>query len=104
MSKLLEVDDLATNFYTQDGVVQAVRGISFSVNKGETLGIVGESGCGKSVSMLSLLRLIPQPPGRIERGQVHFQGTNLMDISESAMRGIRGCSIAMIFQFKLKHI
>ncbi|HUV73983.1 MAG TPA: ATP-binding cassette domain-containing protein, partial [Anaerolineae bacterium] len=71
---LLEVRDLTTRFYTDDGVVQAVSGVSWVLNEGETLGIVGESGCGKSVSVLSILRLIPQPPGKIEAGEVIFEG------------------------------
>ncbi len=95
---LLEVKDLRTHFYTQDGVVHAVNGISYYLNEGETLGIVGESGCGKSVGVLSLMRLIPMPPGKIVDGQVLFQGRDLMRISDEEMRSVRGNKIAMIFQ------
>ena len=95
---LLEVRDLRTRFYTDDGVVQAVNGVSWDVNEGETLGIVGESGCGKSVSVLSVMRLIPQPPGRIESGEVLFGGQDLMKLSDDEMRSIRGNKMAMVFQ------
>ena len=95
---LLEVRDLKTQFFTQDGVVHAVNGISYYLNEGETLGIVGESGCGKSVNVLSVMRLIPMPPGKIVGGQVLFQGRDLMTISDDEMRSVRGNKIAMIFQ------
>jgi oligopeptide transport system ATP-binding protein len=95
---LLEVHDLRTRFYTDDGVVQAVNGVSWEVNEGETLGIVGESGCGKSVSVLSILRLIPQPPGKIETGEVLFEGRDLMKLNDDEMRTVRGNKIAMVFQ------
>ena len=95
---LLEVRDLRTHFFTQDGVVHAVNGISYHLNEGETLGIVGESGCGKSVGVLSLMRLIPMPPGKIVGGEVLFQGRDLMRISDEEMRSVRGNKIAMIFQ------
>jgi oligopeptide transport system ATP-binding protein len=95
---LLEVRDLKTQFFTQDGVVHAVNGISYFLNEGETLGIVGESGCGKSVGVLSIMRLIPMPPGKIVGGQVLFQGRDLMTISDDEMRSVRGNKIAMIFQ------
>jgi oligopeptide transport system ATP-binding protein len=95
---LLEVKDLRTHFFTQDGVVHAVNGISYHLNEGETLGIVGESGCGKSVGVLSLMRLIPMPPGKIVGGEVLFQGRDLMRISDEEMRSVRGNKIAMIFQ------
>ncbi|MHB1355589.1 MAG: ABC transporter ATP-binding protein [Anaerolineae bacterium] len=98
MTVLLEVRDLVTKFYTQDGIVNAVNGVSFSLNEGETLGIVGESGCGKSVSMLSVMRLIAQPPGRITNGKVMFQERDLLALSEDQMRGVRGNKIAMVFQ------
>ncbi len=98
MSALLEIKNLSTHFYTQDGVVKAVNGISYTMGEGETLGIVGESGCGKSVSMLSVMRLIPQPPGRIETGQVLFCGRDLLKIPDDEMRRVRGADIAMIFQ------
>ncbi len=95
--KLLEVRDLQTHFGTPDGVVRAVEGLSFGVDAGETVGIVGESGCGKSVTAMSILRLIPEPPGRIV-GSVGFQGRNLLTLSEAEMRQIRGNEISMIFQ------
>jgi oligopeptide transport system ATP-binding protein len=95
---VLEVRDLATTFKTEDGLVRAVNGLSFSVDAGTTLGIVGESGSGKSVTALSIMRLIPQPPGKIERGQVLFKGEDLLLKSEAEMRKIRGHDIAMIFQ------
>jgi len=95
---LLEVADLRTQFFTQDGVVKAVNGVSFTLNEGEALGLVGESGCGKSVSALSLMRLIPQPPGRIVSGQVMFDGRDLLKLKEDDMRKVRGNDIAMIFQ------
>jgi oligopeptide transport system ATP-binding protein len=95
---LLEVKGLTTQFSTQDGVVKAVDDVSFYVNEGETLGIVGESGCGKSVSVLSVMRLIPQPPGKIVAGEVLFQGKDLVKASDEAMRQVRGNKIAMVFQ------
>ena len=95
---LLEVNDLRTYFYTQEGVVKAVDGTSYSVEEGETLGLVGESGCGKSVSALSILRLIPSPPGKIVSGEIMFQGQDLLKLDESEMRRIRGNDIAMVFQ------
>jgi oligopeptide transport system ATP-binding protein len=95
---LLEVNGLKTQFFTQDGVVQAVRGVSFYVGEGETLGIVGESGCGKSVSVLSVMRLIPQPPGKIVDGEVIFDGEDLVKVSDDEIRRVRGNKIAMIFQ------
>ncbi len=95
---LLEVRDLRTRFYTDDGVVQAVNGVSWEVDEGETLGIVGESGCGKSVSVLSILRLIPQPPGKIEAGEVMFEDKDLMTFSDDEMRSVRGNKMAMVFQ------
>lgn len=95
---LLEVRDLKTYFYTEDGVVPAVDGVSFSVDKGETIGIVGESGCGKSVTSLSVMRLIPNPPGKIIGGEIIFEGENILEKSEAEMRHIRGNEISMIFQ------
>jgi peptide/nickel transport system ATP-binding protein len=95
---LLAVEDLRTHFFTVDGVTRAVDGVSFTVDAGETLGIVGESGCGKSVTALSILRLLPPRIGRIVGGRVAFEGRNLLDLDISAMRDIRGNSIAMIFQ------
>ncbi|MER3400219.1 MAG: peptide ABC transporter ATP-binding protein [Thermoflexus sp.] len=98
MPPLLDVRNLELRFFTRDGVVHAVNGVSFSLHEGETLGIVGESGSGKSVTMLSILRLIPQPPGRITRGEVLFQGVDLLKLSEADIRRIRGSKIAMVFQ------
>lgn len=98
MSDLLSVSDLRTHFYTDDGVVKAVEGVSFDVRRGETLGIVGESGCGKSVTALSIMRLIPDPPGRIVDGRITFEDRDLMQISKNEMRHIRGNKISMIFQ------
>jgi oligopeptide transport system ATP-binding protein len=95
---LLQVRDLRTEFHTQDGVVKAVNGISYEVNEGETVAIVGESGCGKSVGVLSIMRLIPQPPGRIVGGEVFFEGRDLLKLPEDELRHIRGNRISMIFQ------
>ncbi|HEX7127851.1 MAG TPA: ABC transporter ATP-binding protein [Thermodesulfobacteriota bacterium] len=95
---LLEVKDLKTYFYTSEGVAPAVDGVSFTVKRGETLGIVGESGSGKSVTSLSILRLVPDPPGRIVGGQILFEGTDLLTLSNREMRKIRGNKISMIFQ------
>ena len=94
---LLEVENLQTHFGTMDGVVRAVEGLSFHIDAGETLGIVGESGCGKSVTSMSILRLIPEPPGKIA-GSIRFEGRDLLTVSESEMRAIRGNAISMIFQ------
>ncbi len=98
MARLLEVIDLATHFFTQDGVVKAVDGISYHVDEGEVLGIVGESGCGKSVSALSIMRLVASPPGRTVRGEVIFDGEDILKLDDSEMRHIRGNRIAMVFQ------
>jgi oligopeptide/dipeptide ABC transporter ATP-binding protein len=95
---LLEVKDLVTRFYTQEGIVYAVNGVSYTLNEGETLGIVGESGSGKSVHALSMLGLIPVPPGKVERGEVIFQGRDLLQLPKEEMRLVRGAEIAMIFQ------
>ena len=95
---LLEVDDLQTHFFTPGGVIRAVNGVSYSLKPGETLGVVGESGCGKSVTALSILRLVASPPGRIVGGAIRFQGRNLLDLSEPEMEQIRGNDISMIFQ------
>ena len=94
---LLEVRNLQTHFGTPDGVVRAVEGLSFHIGAGETLGLVGESGCGKSVTSMSILRLIQEPPGKIA-GSVRFEGRDLLSVSEPEMRGIRGNAISMIFQ------
>jgi oligopeptide transport system ATP-binding protein len=98
MGILLEIENLITRFYTQDGVVHAVNGISYSMQEGEILGVVGESGCGKSVHALSILRLIPQPPGRIESGTIRFDGRDLMTLSNEEIRLVRGGDLAMVFQ------
>ncbi len=95
---LLEVRNLTTYFYTKDGVVKAVDDVSYSVNRGETIALVGESGCGKTVSALSILRLIPEPPGKIVSGEILFDGTNLLTLSKDKLPDIRGVKIAMIFQ------
>ena len=98
MANLLEVKDLATHFFTQDGVVKAVDGISYTLAEGEVLGVVGESGCGKSVHALSIMRLVANPPGRIVAGEILFEGENLLNMDDSEMRHIRGNRIAMVFQ------
>ena len=95
---ILKVRDLKTHFFTQDGVVRAVDGVSFEVSQGETLAIVGESGCGKSVTSLSILRLIQAETGRIVEGSIEFEGRDLVKLSEDEMRAIRGHEISMIFQ------
>jgi len=94
---LLEVENLQTHFRTPDGINRAVDGVSFHVDEGETLAIVGESGCGKSVTAMSLMRLIPEPPGKIA-GSVRFRGGDLLKLSDREMRAIRGNDISMIFQ------
>ncbi len=98
MPALLEVRNLCTYFYTRDGVVKAVNNVSYEVDRGETIAIVGESGCGKTVSALSILRLIPEPPGKIVSGEVLFEGSDLLKLSKEGMRQVRGGKIAMIFQ------
>ena len=98
ISPLLEVDDLRTYFFTRDGVVRAVDGVSFTVYPGETLAIVGESGCGKSVTSLSILRLIASPPGKVVGGRLSFEGRDLLAMPEEEMRKVRGNEISMIFQ------
>ena len=98
MATLLEVNDLQTHFFTMDGVVRAVDGVSYDLEEGETLGLVGESGCGKSVSALSLMRLIPDPPGKIVSGQVYLEGEDILKIGMDDMRHIRGAKMSMVFQ------
>jgi len=98
MALLLKVKDLEVRFYTKDGEVQAVNGISYSMEQGDTLGLVGESGCGKSVSTMAMLRLIPEPPGKITGGQVLFEGHDLLKMKPSEMHQVRGSQIAVIFQ------
>jgi oligopeptide/dipeptide ABC transporter ATP-binding protein len=95
---LLEVDDLRTHFFTREGVVRAVDGVSFVLEKGKTLGIVGESGCGKSVTALSIMGLIPKPPAKIVSGSVLYEGRELTTLSEKKLEDVRGREIAMIFQ------
>ena len=98
MATLLEVKDLKTYFFTDDGVVRAVNGVSWHLDEGETLALVGESGCGKSVTAMSILRLIPNPPGRIVDGQIIFEGRDLLKATDAEMRSVRGNRIGMIFQ------
>lgn len=98
MEKILDVTDLHVTFTTYGGTVQAVRGVSFHLKKGETLAIVGESGCGKSVTSNAIMRLIPSPPGKISNGTILFKGKDLSKLSEKKMRAIRGVDISMIFQ------
>jgi peptide/nickel transport system ATP-binding protein/oligopeptide transport system ATP-binding protein len=98
MKELLKVKNLKTYFFTHEGTVKAVDEVSFSVNQGKTLGLVGESGCGKSVTALSIMRLIPNPPGKIVSGEIWFEGKNLLKLDEKEIRKIRGKKISMIFQ------
>ena len=95
---LLQIRGLKTHFYTESGVARAVDGVDLEVREGEVLGLVGESGSGKSVTALSILRLIPDPPGRIVSGEMQFQGRNLLDLPIEAMRAVRGSQISMVFQ------
>ncbi len=95
---ILSIDNLHTYFFTERGVVKAVNGVSFSVNEGETLALVGESGCGKSVTALSIMKLVPDPPGRIVDGKILFDGVDLVQLSDKEMRHIRGNLIGMVFQ------
>ncbi|MEK9720228.1 MAG: ATP-binding cassette domain-containing protein, partial [Quisquiliibacterium sp.] len=95
---ILDVSGLKTYFYTRAGIVKAVEDLNFTLNRGETLAIVGESGCGKSMTALSLMRLIPEPPGRIVGGTVVLEGQDLLAIDEESMRQVRGNEISMIFQ------
>ncbi|HIT69670.1 MAG TPA: ABC transporter ATP-binding protein [Candidatus Aphodomonas merdavium] len=96
--KILEVKNLSTSFYTEEGIVPAVDDLSFSLHEHEILAIVGESGCGKSVTSLSIMQLIPCPPGKVEKGEILFEGTDLLKLSKEKMRDIRGDRISMIFQ------
>ena len=98
MTSLLEVKNLMTHFFTQEGVVKAVDGISYSVEEGEVVGIVGESGCGKSVGAMSIMRLVASPPGRIVGGEVLFEGEDLVQANDDRLRDIRGNRISMVFQ------
>ena len=95
---LLEIENLQTQFFTSEGTVKAVDGVSYTVEEGETVAVVGESGCGKSVTAMSVLRLIPWPPGKIVGGKINFDGCNLLELSDREIREIRGRDIAMIFQ------
>ncbi|MFX0124458.1 MAG: ABC transporter ATP-binding protein [Candidatus Hodarchaeota archaeon] len=95
---LLEVKDLKTQFFTEDGVVKAVDGVSFKIHQNEVLGLVGESGCGKTITSLSILRLVPSPPGKIVDGVINFKNRNILELSDEEMRKIRGNEISMIFQ------
>jgi len=95
---LLSVDNLKTYFYTEEGVVKAVDGIDFEIKKGECVGMVGESGCGKSVTALSIMRLLSVPPAKIVEGEIYFEGRNILSIDEAKMRKLRGRNISMIFQ------
>ena len=97
-SEILNVQGLETQFSTPEGVVHAVNGVDFTLNEGETLGVVGESGCGKSVSMLSILRLIQQPPGKIVAGTAMFRGKDLLQMTSDEIRHVRGGQISMVFQ------
>ena len=101
---LLEVDGLKTYFDLRHGVVKAVDGVSFTLAAHETLAIVGESGCGKSITALSLMRLVPDPPGRIAGGSVKLDGVDLLTLDEETMRGVRGKDIAMIFPVSYTHL
>lgn len=98
MDALLKIKNLQTRFHTEDGIVKAVNGISYEMKKGEVLGVVGESGCGKSVHALSIMRLIQIPPGEIAEGEIWFEGRNLLELEEKEIRKIRGRDIAMVFQ------
>ena len=98
MEEILRVEDLRINFITEDGIVKAIDGVSFSLRRGEVLGIVGETGCGKSVTAHAILRLLPQPPAQIVGGKIIFEERNLLDLTEEEMNKIRGSGIAMIFQ------
>jgi len=98
MNPILEIKNLKTRFYTQDGVVKAVNDVSYTMNTGEILGVVGESGCGKSVHALSMMQLIPDPPGKVTNGEIWFNGRDLLKLNEDQMQMVRGREIAMIFQ------
>ena len=95
---LLEVQDLSVEFETRKGIARVLESVSFALNRGQTLGLVGESGCGKSMTALAIMRLIPNPPGRITSGQVRFEGTDLLALPDASMREIRGNRVSMIFQ------
>src|SRR5262252_134044 len=96
--RLLDVKNLKTYFFTDEGVVRAVVGVDLYINQGETLGVVGESGCGKSVTALSIINLIPQPPGKIVEGQILYNGLDLVTVPPNRLRKIRGKEISVVFQ------
>ncbi len=96
--EIIKIKGLKTYFHTDDGVVKAVDGVDFDIRKGETMGLVGESACGKTVTSLSIMRLVESPPGKIEEGEVLYKGENLLKISQKRMRKVRGNEISMIFQ------
>ena len=98
LNNVLEIENLKVYFHTLDGIVRAVDGVTFEIKHGETLGLVGESGCGKSVTAFSIMRLIPIPPARIAAGEILFRGRDLVKVDEAAMRAIRAREIAMVFQ------
>src|SRR5438477_11211509 len=98
MAKLLEIRDLKTQFFTEDGIVHAVDGVPYDVEEGETLGLVGESGCGKSVTALSILRVILNPPGKIVAGAIMFEGEGLLKLDEDEVRLVRGDRSALVLQ------
>ncbi len=98
MAELLKVNGLETQFRTREGVIHAVNGVSFNLKEGETLGLVGESGCGKSVSMMSMLSLIPSPPGKVVAGEAFFQDADLLTMDSESIRNIRGAKISVVFQ------
>jgi oligopeptide/dipeptide ABC transporter ATP-binding protein len=104
MANLLEVENLRTYFFTRHGVVKAVDGVGFAIEPGKSLGLVGESGCGKTITTLSVVRLVPQPAGRIVGGKILFEGENLLDKSEKEMRQIRGRKVAMIMQDPMRSL
>ena len=98
MDPVLDLQNLVVQFHTQDGIVYAVNGVSYCASAQQTLGIVGESGCGKSVSVLSAMRLIPEPPGKIVAGEIFYKGQDLLKLDKAGMQDVRGKEIAMIFQ------
>lgn len=104
MEPILELENLEVNFHTLDGVVHAVNNVSYSVEPGKTLGIVGESGCGKSVSVLSIMRLIQEPPGKIKQGKIIFRGEDLLTYDDVQMEKIRGAEIGMVFQDPMTYL
>ncbi|MBM4297991.1 MAG: ABC transporter ATP-binding protein, partial [Deltaproteobacteria bacterium] len=98
MAELLQVKNLRVSFFTPEGEVRAIDGVNFEIDQGKTLGLVGESGCGKSVTSLSIMRLIPSPPGKIVGGEIFYKGRDLLKLNNEEMRKIRGNEISMIFQ------